>query len=213
MARDWDVFCLQTLPAAMEDLPAERLRDLNQVAEVQRQAAHAAVVEAVCGQHFTALVLRLAVWTELGAARPCTLGDNRMGKRLATLAPSLLERVACKATKRARHAGRLSVEKLHRLRKALDKLCDDVEYLAGLFPLRAVKAYRGRCEEVQEILGAANDAVVTKRLARQLVTDSRPDLAKPASALVLWSKRRRQKAMRGLKGALKHFRATPVFWS
>jgi triphosphatase len=136
-----------------------------------------------------------------------------MGKRLATLAPSLLDRAARKVTKRARHAGRLSVEKLHRLRKALDKLCDDVKYLAGLFPLRAVEAYRDRCEDVQEILGVDNDAVVTKQLALHLVTDSRPDLAKPASALVLWSKHRRQKAMDGLKGALKHLRAAPVFWS
>jgi triphosphatase len=212
-ARDWDVFCLQTLPAAMEDSPAERLRDLNQVAEIQRQAAHAVVVEAVCGQHFTALILGLAVWTEAGAARPRTLGDDRMSKRLATLAPSLLDRAARKATNRARHAGRLSVEKLHRLRKGLDKLCDDVKYLAGLFPLHTVDMYRGRCEEVQEILGMANDAVVTRQLALKLVTDSRPDLAEPAGALMRWSNRRRQKTMLGLKGALKHFRATPVFWS
>jgi triphosphatase len=212
-ARDWDVFCLHTLPAAMEDLPAERLRDLNQVAEVQRQAAHAKVVAAVCGQHFTALILGLTVWTEAGTARPCMLGDDRMGKRLATLAPSLLDRAARKAAKRARHAARLSVEELHLLRKSLDKLCDDVKYLAGLFSRRAVKTYRDRCEDVQEILGLANDAVVTKQLALELVTDDRPDLAKPAGALVLWNKRRRKRAMRGLKGALKHFRATPMFWS
>jgi CHAD domain-containing protein len=212
-ARDWDVFCLHTLPAAMEDLPGERLRDLNQVAEMERKAAHAVVVEAVCGQHFTALILGLAVWIEAGAVRPCTLGDDRMVKRLTTLAPSLLDRAAHKVTKRARHAGRLSVVKLHRLRKALDSLCDDVKYLAGLFPLREVSAYRGRCEEVQEILGRANDAVVTKQLALKLVTDSRPDLARPAGALVLWSRRRRQRTMQGLKGALKHFRATPAFWT
>ena len=40
-ARDWDVFCLETLSAAMADLPAERLEDLNVVAEVARQFAHA----------------------------------------------------------------------------------------------------------------------------------------------------------------------------
>jgi triphosphatase len=209
-ARDLDVFCLHTLPAAMEELPGERLRDLNHVAEIERKAAHAIVVEAVCGQHFTALILGLAVWTGAGAA---PLGDDRMGKRLATLAPSLLDRAARRVKKRARHADRLSVEKLHRLRKALDKLCDDVKYLAGLFPHRAVETYRDRCEDVQEILGVANDAVVTKQLALNLVTDSRPDLAKPASALVLWSKHRRQKALDGLKGALKHLRAAPVFWS
>ena len=212
-ARDWDVFCLQTLPAAMTNLPAERLRDLDQVAEIERQVAHAAVSDALRGQHFTALVLDLAVWTEGGAAQPRTLGDDRMGKRLATVAPLLLDRVAGKAKKRGRHAGRLSADELHGLRKSLDKLCDDVAYLAGLYRRRAVNAYRGRCEDLQEILGAANDAAVTKQLALKLVTDTRPDLAKPAGALARWSERRNRKALRGLKGALKDFRATPGFWS
>jgi triphosphatase len=56
-ARDWDVFCLQTLPAARMDLPAERLWDLKQVAEVERQVAYAAVVDALRGHHFTAMIL------------------------------------------------------------------------------------------------------------------------------------------------------------
>lgn len=56
-ARDWDVFCLQTLPAAMMGLPAERIWDLKQVAEVERQVAYAAVVEALRGHHFTAMIL------------------------------------------------------------------------------------------------------------------------------------------------------------
>ena len=67
VARDWDVFCLQTLPAAMVGLPSERLWDLKQVAEVERQVAYAAVVDAVRGHHFTAMILGLAVWTEEGA--------------------------------------------------------------------------------------------------------------------------------------------------
>lgn len=66
-ARDWDVFCLETLSAAMADLPAERLEDLNHVAEVERQFAHAAVADAVRGHDFTAMVLGLAAWAEAGA--------------------------------------------------------------------------------------------------------------------------------------------------
>ena len=48
-ARDWDVFCLQTLPAAVTDLPAQRIWDLHPVAEVERQAAHAMVGAALRG--------------------------------------------------------------------------------------------------------------------------------------------------------------------
>jgi CHAD domain-containing protein len=69
-ARDWDVFCLQTLPAAMLELPAERLWDLKQVADMQRRLADAAVADALCGQPLTAMVLGLAAWTEEGAAQP-----------------------------------------------------------------------------------------------------------------------------------------------
>jgi triphosphatase len=112
-ARDWDVFCLDTLPTATADLPAARLRDLNMAAKIEREVAHAAVVRAVRGQDFTALVLGLAVWAEAGAVQPCALGDERMGERLGCLAPLLLDCVASKAKKRGRHAGRLSMEKLH----------------------------------------------------------------------------------------------------
>ena len=212
-ARDWDVFCLETLPAATTDLPTARLRDLNPVAEVQRQVAHAAVGDAVRGQDFTALLLGLAAWVEAGVAQPRTIGDDRMGMRLRTVAPSLLDRVAGKANKRGRHVARLSAEELHSLRKSLKKLCCDVGYLAGLYRRRSVNAYVGRCEDLLEMLGVANDAMVTQRLAPTLVTDSRPDLAKPAGALAKWSTRRGRKALQGLKGALRDFRATPAFWS
>ena len=212
-ARDWDVFCLDTLPAAMVDLPAERLRDLNVAAEVERLAAHAAVAAALRDNDFTALVLDIAVWVAADAALPPLFPNGRMGERLGVLAPSLLERVARKAIKRGRHASRLSVEELHRLRKSLKKLRYDVDSLGGLYRQRAVKAYRGHCERLEEILGVANDAVVAKRLALKLVTDNRQDLAKPAGALARLSERRGQKALKGLKDAMKDFRATPGFWS
>jgi triphosphatase len=211
-ARDWDVFCLQTLPAAMLELPAERLWDLKQVADMQRRLADAAVADALCGQPFTAMVLGLAAWTEEGAAQPSKLGDDRMRKRLATLAPCLLDRVAAKAKKREHHEGKLSAEARHSLRKALDKLCDDVKFLTQIFPRRKLERYRDRCEDVQAILGLANDAEVAQRLLLTLVTGRRPDLAKPADTLARWSKRRSRKTLRDLKAALEDFQAEPVFW-
>jgi triphosphatase len=211
-ARDWDVFCLQTLPAAMMGLPAERLWDLKQVAEVERQVAYAAVVEALHGHHFTAMILGLAVWTQNGAAKPRALGDDRMRKRLATLAPSFLGRVAAKAEKREHHKGKFSAEARHSLRKALDKLCDDVKFLSRIFPRHEVERYRDSCEDVQAILGLANDAAVAQRLVLTLVTDRRPDLAKPAVALARWSNQRSRKTLRGLKAPLQDFRAVPEFW-
>ena len=212
-ARDWDVFCLETLSTAWPDLSTERLEDLNAAAEVERQLAHEVVADTLRGRDFTALVLGLATWAEAGARAPSALGDERMGERLRLLAPSLLDCAAARVKRRARHASRLSALKRHRLRKSLKKLCFDIESFAGIYRPRAARAYLFRCEALERILGVANDAAVTGRLALKLATASRPDLANPARALTRWSGRRGRDALRGLKPALKDFRAAPAFWS
>jgi hypothetical protein len=98
------------------------------------------------------------------------------------------------------------------LRKALGKLCDDVKCLSRIFARRKLQRYRDRCEDLRAILGLANDAEVAQRLVRTLVTDRRPDLAKPADALARWSNHRGRKALRRLKPALEDLRGVPVFW-
>jgi inorganic triphosphatase YgiF len=210
-ARDWDVFCREMLPAAIAELSANVFRGLNSAAEVERQAARTAVVNAVHGPDFTALVLGLAVWADSVAAQPNIPGDHRMGKRLRTLAPSLLHRVDRKVRNRARHVGRLSAQELHGLRKSIKKLRYDIGSFAGLFRRRSVKAYRDRCEHALEILGLINDAAVTQQLAEKLAVNNRPDLLKPAAVLARWSQRRDRKARLRLKSALKSFRTTPAF--
>ena len=212
-ARDWDVFCLQTLPAATADLAAKKLQDLDSVAEVARQKAHAAVGNAVRGHDFTAMVLALANWAEAGITQASKLGDNQMGKPIGKLAPSLLDRAAARAKRRSRHAGRLSVVKRHELRKSLKKLCFDVESFAGQYRARAVKTYRKRCEALEKIVGSANDEHMARHFALSLVTPGRPDLAKPAGELARWSQQQGRKALQGFKPAVKNFRAAPAFWS
>jgi inorganic triphosphatase YgiF len=210
-ARDWDVFCMQTLPAAVAELPAGRLWDLQQGAEVARTHSHHKTLDTIRGQPFTALLLGLAVWTEAGVAHPDTLGGIAMGGRLSHLAPSLLDRAAGQAKRRGHHVGRDSPEQLHSLRKSLDRLCDDIASLSRLYDRDEVKRYRDRCETVQAILGIANDAVMARQIARKLAA-GRPDLAKPAKMLVQWSDRRRRKTLLGLTDALQAFRTMPEFW-
>lgn len=211
-ARDWDVFCLQMLPATIRELPRNTLADLNRAAEVQRQVAHTAVTKAVQGQDFSALILRLAIWAETGLIQPNALGD-RMRKRLSEVAPKLLDRVDRRARRNAKHVRRLSAQDLHSLRKSLKRVRYDVQTLSGLFPHRAVKLYQNRCKHVLEILGTINDATMSRRLARRLAANNRPNLAKPAAVLVRCSLRRGRKARSGLKEAVKAFKRAPTFWS
>jgi inorganic triphosphatase YgiF len=212
-ARDWDVFCLETLPAAMPDLSSERLEDLNAAAEVERQLAHEAVAAAVRSREFSELVLGLESWADIGAIKPSRHGAGVARQHLSTLAPSLLDRSARKVRRRGRHIGRLSEAERHSLRKSLKKLSFDVEALARFYGSKPAKRYQGRCEALGKILGAANDTVVTNQLAHKLATAERPELSKPARALERWNNLRGRKVLNGLKASMGNWRMASAFWS
>jgi CHAD domain-containing protein len=201
-ARDWDIFCLLTLPAAIADLDQERLTDLQHAAEAERCLSHNAVVTTLRSQHFAAMIISLAAWIGKVTAKGDMVDDPRLG----ALAPSLLDRVAAKVRKRDHRAGKLSAEARHSLRKALGNLCDDTKFLAALFPGRRLKRYQAICENLQALLGLANDADVAKRLVLSSIHD------RSAEALLHWIKRRRRRSLKGLEAARDAFRAAPAFW-
>lgn len=211
VARDWDVFCLETLPAAMRALPSARLRDLVPAAERAREQSRRTVEHLIRGSHFTAMLLALAAWVE--QTSDGVRGDTVVPTHhsLATLAPDLLARVAHKTRKRGRHVTRLSPNRLHRFRKALDRLYNDCTALSALFPHHQLSIYHARCIALQGVLGAANDAVVAEAIAVTLA--NRPDLAPPVEALLAWSKARRAAALTGLRSATRDFRSAEPFWT
>ena len=207
-ARDWDVFCLHTLPAAMADVPDTDWQDLSALAEAKRTAAHAAVRDLVCGRQFTRLILDLALWAEIRATAP---QDSR-AMRLAKIAPALLDRFADKANRAGRHPGRLSAVALHDFRKALDRLNVAIRFLGSRYPAAAVAAYRQHSDAVRDIIGATNDAEVTKALALALAADGSPAVSAGATALTRWAKLRQADGLTGLKRAARKFRGEPAFW-
>lgn len=213
-ARDWDVFCFETLPKALDDAPGAGWEHLvREAAETARRAAHRRVEEEIGRPALTGFVLGMAAWAEDGVTRPALLGDKRMGRRLAKLAPELLDRLAGKVAKRGKRIGQRSDEELHALRKSLKKLRYGVDDLAGLYGRKAVKAYLGGCKELQELLGGMNDAAVAGALAERLDAGDGAGLAPAVGALARWSEKRRDKASRDLSGAWAKFRKASPFWS
>jgi len=207
-ARDWDVFCLQTLPAAMADLPDNDWTDLSDLAKAKRTSMHAAVQDVVCGPQFTRLILDLALWAETNPTAPQDIG----AKRLAKIAPALLDKFAEKANRAGRHPGRLPMPELHDFRKALDRLNIAVRFLGSTYPADAVLAYRKRSDTVRDIIGATNDAVVTKALALELAAGGSPAVSACAAALATWAEQRQAHVLTGLKQAARKFRTRPAFW-
>jgi inorganic triphosphatase YgiF len=213
-ARDWDVFALETLPAAERDAPgADHVRLLGAAAAARREAAHTAVRIELASAGFTGLVLGLAAWVDEGAATPALLGDAVLGQRVETIAPALLDRLADSVAKRGRHLGRASGEDLHRLRKALKKLRYGVEFLEGVYRHRSVRWYLNSCKVLQEQLGTVNDAAMTGHLAERLAADGTAGLAVAVAALAAWGGARGETAVGHVPKLWKAFTAEPRPWA
>ena len=210
-ARDWDVFCLDTLPAAMADLPGVDFTVLRALAEGERRAAHGVVDDLLRGPELAALAGDLTGWAAAGARRPRANGPRRLGKRLSRRVPGMLEALAGEAARLGRHPGRLSEAGLHEFRKALNRLNIGLRFLGGAYPPDRVSAYRKASRAVRDIIGPANDAEVTRGLVSALV-GGRPDLQAQAAALAAWGAARQSAALAGLKPAARRFRAAPEFW-
>ena len=211
-ARDWDVFVLETLPAASTRLSATQLQALLRAGQRERQKANSAVKETVQGHGFTEVILRLACWLEAELAKPRLFGGGCNERGAPSLAAELLDRAASRMRKRARHAGRLSAEDRHLLRKSLKRLSYAVGHLAGPYGRRTVKTYQTRCATLQRMLGKANDAAVTRRLALGLKADEEPALAEAGAALANWSDRQSRKALKGFSRATARLLEARQFW-
>lgn len=209
-ARDWDVFCLETLPTALADPAGESWRALLEPeAGRTRAEAHECVADELARPAFSRLGLGLTAWIEDAAADP---RSKAMQGKLAAIMPGALDRLAHKVAKRGRHIGRRSGPELHALRKSLKKLRYGVLSVRDLFPNHKVKPYLRHCKLLQKRLGQINDAAMAVRLVDQLSRHDRVDLVPALAAVAQWSTDRHQAALRKLPDAWAAFRGATPFW-
>jgi CHAD domain-containing protein len=205
-ARDWDVFCLHTLPHAIIDLPEpEVLQPLRPAAEAARTEAHRAVETELAGPALPALIHGLSAWMEDG---PELMQNGKLSK----FAPALLDRIARKVARRGKGIRNATPEELHALRKSLKKLRYGIDDVAPRFRRKRVKAYLKGCKDLQKLLGTVNDAGVAVRLAHELSGGEQVDLAPAVSALAQWATARRDAALARLGRAWKAHKAAAPFW-
>ncbi|WP_458095233.1 CYTH and CHAD domain-containing protein [Roseomonas sp. WA12] len=209
-ARDWDVFCTQTLVRAGEDgVDGVLVSALRGPAEEHRRAAHERLRAWLCGPELTMLVLGLAAWAEDPAALAGEADGGALAEPLADLAPELERRLARQVRRRGRRIRRRSEEELHDLRKALKRLRYGIEFLAPLHKPGRLRAYLRRAKALQEDLGGLNDAVVTVSLARQL-GEGEEALAPAIDALRSWAEGQRTRSRGDLRKAWQRFKHTEL---
>ncbi len=151
--RDWDVFCDETLAAAMPGAACAAK------AATLRAEAREALVAHLADTAVTGLVLGLARWAEApGLART----------RLRDVAPALLARRWRKFRRRARHLPRQGPAARHEARKALKTFQEGARFLAALYPGRGARAWLRAGKAVQRALGRGNDVTQARRMAAML---------------------------------------------
>lgn len=208
-ARDWDVFCSETLAAQDAVLKDTAWgQAFRQQAEEKRALAHEALRHVFHSSSFTTLLLGMTLWVEEEGS---LLEGGRSTDSLSARAPHLLDRMARKTHRRGRHIKRLSDEELHALRKSLKKLRYSAENFGALFPSRAVKLYLKQCKRIQDLFGAYNDAVVMAALTERLCRDD-PQLEAARGLFGSDSETRRHNILRHLPAAWRTFSDAPLFW-
>ena len=205
-ARDWDVFCVETLPAAFNSDTSSS--PLNDAASERRRTAHQLLRAELATPALTALALSITVWVE---AAPLLQNDMFLNAPLSDIAPKLLDHEAGKVRKRGHHISRLSREELHAFRKALKKLRYGSGYFSDLYSSGSVTRYIKLCKKLQNSLGDINDAVVASTLMDTL-KEAHSDLVLVANAFQKWNEKRRQEALKSLPKQWKDFRDNKPFW-
>ncbi|MFN8983287.1 MAG: CHAD domain-containing protein [Alphaproteobacteria bacterium] len=215
-ARDWDVF-LAGIGAGMDALLPEdkRLKCLLRAAEAKRQAAYAALAEALDGPGWRAAVISgLAFLLE----KPwrAGAGDERLGL-LDSPPQDFAALVLDKRWQRLLEAGAeietLPAEALHELRLDAKRLRYAAEVFAPVFPRKAARRFQRRLAALQEELGRSNDAAVARSLAQSLAREADDGRAWAIGLIEGWSVARSVTERDDVLRAWKKLSAKESFWS
>ena len=180
-ARDWDVFLAGDGAAIGAAFAGNRpVMTLLAAATRKRAAAYAALADSLAAPAWRLLALRLALlpiarpWAPPPALHPARDEFGELlpqGDQLGLLeapAEAYAAHALHRGFRRVRGTGEdlsaLSAEAMHDARKRAKALRYACEFFAPLFPAKPVRRFLDRLEDVQQALGAVNDAHVAAAL-------------------------------------------------
>ena len=161
--RDLDVFCDQLLPQLIEDLDWGDWRGVSQVLEDERRAARANAQATLAPQVQGRLMLE---W--MAAVSELPLADKDID--LDTLAAQRMARLRKRLGKRAAGLPAADAAAWHALRIAAKRLRYGLDFLAPLWPAKAVGKYRRHLARIQKYLGRVQDVEVASATLARLAT-------------------------------------------
>ena len=215
-ARDWDVF-LAGIGADLAALLPEdkRLKSLLSAAEAKRQAAYAALAEALDGPAWRAAVTSGLAFT-LEKPWRAGAGDERLGLLDAPpqdFAALILGKRWGSLLEAGAEIETLPAEALHELRLDAKRLRYAAEVFAPVFPKKAARRFQRRLAALQEELGRSNDAAVARSLVQSLAGENDEARAWAIGVAEGWCLARSMADHDGVLKAWKKLSAKESFWS
>lgn len=225
-ARDWDVFMTETLPPlarGFRKMPG--LASLRARAARARRAHGAAARQAVTSGRYTDLFLALGeafARDDLPAfavadTPPDPAGEAgeplpRFDAPVGAFAAWALERRHGRVRKRGGDVPAAPPEERHRVRIAAKKLRYAAEFFRALYPAKRVARYVDALEDLQDILGALNDAAVVDRLLAEVAQGAKPIAAGVDGLVRGWVAAVAQHELARYERAWDAFKDAKPFW-
>lgn len=200
-ARDWGVFCNETLAALRTALPDRAgLAELVSAAESLRGQALAEARKALSSIRYGLFLIRLECW----------LGDQAAAGD--PLLAGFATRALAKRDRKLRRAGKgldgSTPERLHQLRIAAKKARYAAEFFRDLFGRKATRKYVRALRRIQDDLGVMNDADVALRL----VNVARPGDPQIGAVLDGWFAARIAVSRSDVNALWEKFERVPRYW-
>jgi CHAD domain-containing protein len=220
------VFLTETLPPlARQFRGAAGLASFRARAAQTRRAHNAAAREAVASQRYTTLLLALGeafarddLPLFVRAAGPAAAGEGErppgFDAPVGAFAAFVLERRDRRVRKRGRDVPEAPPEERHRVRIAAKKLRYAAEFFKALYPAKRVARYVEALEDLQDILGALNDAAVVDRLLAEVAAGGGRPTAQGIDGLVRgWVAAVAQHELARFRRAWREFADAKPFWN
>ncbi|MFY7959613.1 MAG: CHAD domain-containing protein [Elsteraceae bacterium] len=214
--RDWDVYLSESLApfaARLADDPG--LSALQRLAAEARDRAAADMAEALRSPRCLAfqVALDLSIQRRVWRDQAVTEAAARLFAPIGDVAPSLLDRLWRGVRRDGKRLSCGDAEASHDLRKKIKKLRYSLEFTYDLFSRRELKDYLSDLTQMQQRLGAANDAAVARALTAQLLSDRpSPALIRIEGFMAGWRARQSGEAPPDAAEAWRRLKATPKVW-
>ncbi|HET7881109.1 MAG TPA: CHAD domain-containing protein [Acetobacteraceae bacterium] len=218
-AREWDVFLTETLgaPSAVVAGDAIDFAGLRNAAQLHRDAAYAALREALGDVRYSRFQLSMLHWIQSKAWR----NELRSAPLAVLLEPAgdfgarTLAKLHRKALKRGAHFRHLPPDRRHKVRIALKNLRYATEFFRDAQPAEAGwKDYLRGVEDLQEALGHDNDASMTAPLLSMLAQDEpSAGVSGAIGAVMGWQARGRLAEGKRLRRQWRRFKTATTPWS